>query len=551
MSITINKTGQSSSLNITGEIEKEQLTEIATLIENPHLTNTEVSLYDASFLPTNLLKPLYDAYQKKRITQIFVYNPSLVTYLHHLDFPFLYRPPLSVTSSPSSNIKALALCGTTSQIDKLCSIIEGLPDGNISIFVALQVPKDQLNLLDAILQIKTNYSLVLPHHMIPIEPKTIYISPPSFNMKVHKGFLYLTQDQSKDPARPSIEALYTSLAREYGDHLIAAYLDDQLLNDDHSIQLINDVGGLAIIVDSAEEETSGKEKILKLSLKETASFLGAASDPTTEPSLPLLKTFFEAVEERYGYAFQSYTTGTLSRRVSQHMSQLKLDSFYDFQKLILTKYSYFEKLFTDLCIGVTDFFRHPQQLAFLRAEVLPFLKSFPHLKIWIAGCSSGETAYSLAILLHEEGLLDQTQIYATDINPSFLNQAKNGLYGIKKWEKYEENYNMSGGKADIKDYFKNYGSFVEVANFLKKKILFYQHSLAADGVFNEFQLIICSNVLIYFNKNLQKKVARLFSKSLHKDGLFMLGAKENLNSGVGEDYFCEDNISMRIYRLNQ
>jgi chemotaxis protein methyltransferase CheR len=256
----------------------------------------------------------------------------------------------------------------------------------------------------------------------------------------------------------------------------------------------------------------------------------------------------EAVEAKYGYAFNAYAQGTLQRRITKLMTETKHDSFYTFQKAILTQAFSFERLFLELSIGITEFFRHPEQLAHLRNHVLPYLESFPHIRIWIAGCASGETVYSLAILLEEAGLLDKTQIYATDINPLYLQQARNGLYGIDNLKKIRDNYSLSGGVGTFDNYIEDHGRFVAIIPRLKEKILFYHHSLVSDGVFNEFQLIICSNVIIYFNKALQKKVMELFSRSLHKDGFLMLGLKEGINPGQGKRFFHEENTKMKIYR---
>jgi chemotaxis protein methyltransferase CheR len=193
-------------------------------------------------------------------------------------------------------------------------------------------------------------------------------------------------------------------------------------------------------------------------------------------------------------------------------------------------------------------FRDPLFYKSVRKEVIPILKTYPFLKIWHAGCSSGEEVYSMAILLQEEGLLEKTQIYATDFNQSILQKAKDGIYPIKYLKEYTSNYQNAGGLASFSDYYNaNYDSAI-FHNSLKKNIVFADHNLVFDGVFGEMNMIVCRNVLIYFDKVLQNKVIKLFKESLIPGGVLCLGSKESLK--FSEQYYSFEPLfeKEKIYR---
>lgn len=193
-------------------------------------------------------------------------------------------------------------------------------------------------------------------------------------------------------------------------------------------------------------------------------------------------------------------------------------------------------------------FRDPSFYLALRKEVLPLLKSYPFIKIWHAGCSTGEEAYSMAILMAEEGLYEKARIYATDFNESVIKKAKTGAYPIDRVKAYAYNYQRSGGKESFADYYSASHKSVAMENFLKKNILFSDHNLVTDGVFGEMNLIMCRNVLIYFNRDLQNRVFKLFSESLSDSGFLCLGSKESIRFSEYSDEFEDVTKHEKIYR---
>ncbi|MEI7662852.1 MAG: CheR family methyltransferase [Bacteroidota bacterium] len=193
-------------------------------------------------------------------------------------------------------------------------------------------------------------------------------------------------------------------------------------------------------------------------------------------------------------------------------------------------------------MNVTEFFRNPLTFLAVREKVLTYLDSFPHIKIWSAGCSTGQEAVTLTILLDELGILHKSQIYASDINPFVVEEAQNGLYSLEMIENSRANYKLSGGTGDFDNYFTIKDGYAQIKDYLKDKILFFQHSLLNKGAFNEFHLVLCRNVLIYFDQNLQNSVLDLFFRSLDMNGFLVLGESESITSyPIGFQIFDKTN----------
>lgn len=261
-----------------------------------------------------------------------------------------------------------------------------------------------------------------------------------------------------------------------------------------------------------------------------------------------IQLILEAIYLKYGYDFRNYSKASIKRRFEQRLLLSGLPNISSMQYKMLYDKSFFETLFLDLSINVTEMFRDPLFYKALRKSVLPILKTYPYIKIWHAGCSTGEEVYSMAILLKEEGLLDKALIYATDVNEKVLKKAKEGIYPIDRIKEYTTNYQMSGGKASFADYYVAKYDAVIMDKSLKKNLVFSQHNLVTDGVFGEMHLIICRNVLIYFNKELQNSVISLFDESLIRKGLLCLGSKESLRFSKHVDHFSELVAKQKIYQ---
>lgn len=254
--------------------------------------------------------------------------------------------------------------------------------------------------------------------------------------------------------------------------------------------------------------------------------------------------FLEGVFEKYGYDFRSYSAAFLKRRLLSRMRKSRCGSLSEMQHRMLNDHDFFHTILLDISLNVTDMFRDPRFFAALRETTIPLLQTYPYLKIWHAGCSTGEEVYSLAILLMEEGLLSRSTLYATDFNQTVVEKAYEGIYPIEKMKAWAENYYKSLGRASFMDYFTvKYDSAI-VNNSLKKNIVFSDHNLVSDGVFGEMNMIVCRNVLIYFNRELQNRVIGLLYDSLLPGGLLCLGTKETLIFSRYKDKFSQ------LHRLN-
>ena len=258
----------------------------------------------------------------------------------------------------------------------------------------------------------------------------------------------------------------------------------------------------------------------------------------------LLDTLFNS----YGYDFRQYSEAHVRRRIKNKMHSAGLQNFGEVKELILNDEIFVSQLLQDLSITVTEMFRDPAFYQSLRENVIPLLKTYPFIKIWHAGCSTGEEAYSVAILLKEEGLYDRTTLYATDFNQNVLNRARQGIFSNKMIKEYTTNYQLSGGKEAFSDYYMSDYDNVIMSQDLKKNIVWANHNLVTDSVFSEFHLILCRNVLIYFDKNLQNKVHALFYNSLINGGLLCLGSKENLRFTDLYPEYSELDQKQKIYK---
>jgi chemotaxis protein methyltransferase CheR len=250
-----------------------------------------------------------------------------------------------------------------------------------------------------------------------------------------------------------------------------------------------------------------------------------------------LNMLLNAVHKVYNYDFSNYSQAHIRRRVDHFLKSRKLKNISEVQGLVLHNKAAFEELLNEFSIRVTEMFRDPGFFWSLRENVIPVLKTYPFPKIWIAGCATGEEVYSIAILLKEEGLYDRVQIFATDYNAQAVDAAKKGIYSINRIKEYTVNYQKSGGKSTFSDYYTAFNDFVELDKSLKKNIEFRLHNLDKDGVFASVNLLICRNVMIYFNKDLQNKVVGLFTNSLVTGGFLALGMKESLLFSKDKDSY--------------
>lgn len=256
----------------------------------------------------------------------------------------------------------------------------------------------------------------------------------------------------------------------------------------------------------------------------------------------------EAVFKRYGNDFRHYSRASLKRRIHHFLGKTDFARVSEMIPRLLYDRTFFDSLLYGLSVTVTEMFRDPGAYQAIREKVVGFLKTYPFVKVWHAGCATGEEVYSLAILLKEEGLYDRTRIYATDFNDEALDKAKKGIYPVDRIKEYTDNYQKSGGKESFSSYYHSkYGSVI-MNQDLKKNIVFANHNLASDSVFGDTHLVMCRNVLIYFDRELQDRALKLFHDSLVYNGFLCLGTKESIRFSVVQGDFNEVDRKMRIYQ---
>ena len=266
---------------------------------------------------------------------------------------------------------------------------------------------------------------------------------------------------------------------------------------------------------------------------------------------------FEQVEEIivlvrkvYGFDLGGYSRASIKRRMVRIML-IKNFTVFELKSQIINNNDFFEVFLQEITVNVTEMFRDPGFFKAVREKVLPYLSSYPRIKVWNAGCSSGEELYSFAILLAEEQLYDRSFLYGTDINSLVLESAKKGIYDIKKMKQNSENYIASGSIRSLANYYVAQYDAVSISTSLKKNTLFSIHNLVTDGVFNEFQIISCRNVLIYFTVELQERVLKLFYESLCPLGFLCLGSKEFLRNKDLAGKFKVIDKAENIYQKNE
>lgn len=261
-----------------------------------------------------------------------------------------------------------------------------------------------------------------------------------------------------------------------------------------------------------------------------------------------INLLLEAIFQKYHYDFRGYAMASVKRRLQQAKSNFNCNSYSMLQDRVMHEPAIVPQLLGYLTVQVSELFRDPHYFRAIREQIIPHLRTYPSLKVWIAGCSTGEELYSFAILFREEGLEDRTMFYATDINPDALRRAESGVYNLDRIQLFTENHQKSGGKSSLSHYYTAAYGAATFDKTLRKRTVFSDHSLVSDAVFAEMHLVSCRNVLIYFDRDLQDRAIGLFTDSLARKGFLGLGSKETLRFSPHADAYTEFSRDERIYQ---
>ena len=289
---------------------------------------------------------------------------------------------------------------------------------------------------------------------------------------------------------------------------------------------------------------------------ETLSVAGVAraqrfSTATTELERLEMDLLLLAIYRHHGFDFRAYAPASLHRRIRRHLENAQIPTISRLTELVLHEPAALRRLLHDLSVSVTAMFRDPSFFAEFRSIVVPVLRTYPTVRIWHAGCSTGEEVYAMAILLEEEGLSERCRIYATDMNSTVLDHARQGIFPLSRMKEYTSNYFLGGGKRSLSDYYTAKYDGALFASRLARNVLFTQHNLVMDRSFSEFNVILCRNVLIYFDRTLKDHTLALFSESFATLGMLCLGRKESLRFTGFEHDFSALSARERIYRRNK
>lgn len=289
----------------------------------------------------------------------------------------------------------------------------------------------------------------------------------------------------------------------------------------------------------------------ELAQPETEDGPSAAVDSSSELERLEMELLLLAIYRQHGFDFRSYAPASLYRRIRKHMDGAHIGTISRLIELVLHEPNALHRLLHDLSVNVTAMFRDPSFFLEFRQVVVPLLRTYPTVRIWHAGCSTGEEVYAMAILLEEEGIYERCRIYATDMDATVLEHARQGIFPLARMKEYTANYFQAGGKRSLGEYYSALYDGALFAPRLAKNVLFTQHNLAMDRGFSEFNVIVCRNVMIYFDRNLKNHTLRLFSDSFAKFGVLCLGRKESLRFTECEEDYATLSARERIYRRNK
>ena len=496
----------------------------------------EISFLNLQIIPQEIILKLNKI---KSRTKIYTNESVLKSYLMYLGFKVIYENRYK-DNKKTLHLQYIVVGGSAGSLDKFIEIVKNLPKSNMSIFFIMHQRADNISSLASILQTYTkDYKVIQAQADMRIEEACIYTAPAGKHLIVSGSYILLSDEKKRNYSKPSISTSFDSFSNEYKNTFLAILVCGYGADGSDSLENLDKNSSTIIIEDPKDCEAKAiLENAIKTNyydhiynIEDISKFIknNYQKEYFTNEELTL---FLEKIYKVYGYDYSNYNIKHIKRRVDLFYSILKAKNFKDFEKTILTNKNIFKDLFLNISVNVTTFYRNPEVFKKLKEEILPKLDSFMDIKIWCAGCSSGQEPYSIAIFLHELGLLNRSLIYATDLNEIILKNAKNAFYSKENYNLFLKNYYKAGGDESFSQYFNDYGTFVEVKDEIKEKILFFRHNLVADAKINDFQLIFCRNVLIYFNPKLKEQVFNLFHESLDSYGFLVLGESEFLDTNI-------------------
>jgi len=472
---------------------------------------------------------------KHKNIKIITHKYKLDRYFHKLGFKTKFISLLGSKLVHIDSIDMILIGGSANSSTKIMEFVKNITLENSTLVCVQHVEPDKKGLFDNILQKYTKYKVSYANDGEKIEKNRIYLARNNKHLKVDNGHFVLSDEDRYNYAKPSVSLSYESFSSYYKESLLVIQECGYASDGVDKLEYLKSQGSTLIVqnVDECEAKPMVTGALAvgvhDYVLKEEDISLYLNLVDTRLDYKGWIVYLLEHIHTRYGYDFKLYNRGMLNRRLDVFMLKHDIHNIKDCVCLILFNKNAFKGFFLEVSINVTELFRETESLN----HIIGFLKknylNAHSIKIWSAGCSSGEEVYSVAILLKILGLLKKTTIYATDFNKVILQEAKNALYSNESYVLANDNFAKIELDDNLDNYFVKYDSFVGMTDEIKEKVLFFNHNLAVDSSFNEFDIIMCRNVIIYFDDTLQKKVFQLFYESLRFGGHLVLGESERIH----------------------
>ncbi|MCX6076735.1 MAG: hypothetical protein NTW78_07595 [Campylobacterales bacterium] len=494
-----------------------------------------------------------EIFENSKNISIITHKNKLNRYLNKLGFETTFISLLKDSVVKTSLIEVVLIGGSADSSPKIVNIVSNIDITNLSVVVVQHVQIDRVGIFDEILQKYTTHKVCYAKDGEKIQKGIIYLAPNNKHLKVKEGLFFLSDEEKYNYAKPSISLSYESFSAYYKESLLVIQECGYASDGVDKLEFLKRNKSALIVQDQCECEA--KSMVLNavsmhvhdyiLNLEDIVLFINFVNKKKTKEAW--IEYLLEMILKRYGYDFRLYQRDMIQRRVKLFMIKHEIKDIKDAVALILFNKTAFKVFFLELSINVTEFFRKPSSFAHIIQLLKKHYKKAHNIKVWSAGCSSGEEVYSLAILLQSLGMLQKTIIYATDFNSVVLEEAKNGIYSNDSYELALSNFEQIGLDDRLGKYITKNENYITIDEKIREKTLFFQHNLATDSSFNEFDIIICSNVIIYFDDNLQKRVFNLFYESLKFGGYLILGQSETVHSAF-KDKFKKCSDESKIYK---
>ena len=471
--------------------------------------------------------------QNKTI-KIITHKSRLNRYLKGLGFKTQFDSLINQDVVHLSKIEVVLVGGSADSSAKIIEMVKSITLENLTFIIVQHVDPSRVGEFDQILQRETGYSVSYAQDGEKLKKGAIYIAPHAYHLLVKDACFSLGDSEKHNFSKPSISLSYESFSSFYKEKLLViqecGYANDGV--DKMEFLKANNSKLILQSIDECEAKPMIKNA-LNLSiedyvfpLKEIILYIQIIDAKMTKEAW--IDFLLEEIYKRYNYDFKLYHKEMIHRRVEMFMLKHSIKNIKDAIGVILFNRSAFKAFFLEVSINVTELFRHPFSFELMRKFLHNSYKHAHNIKLWSAGCSSGEEVYSLAILLKSLNILDKSLIYATDFNNVVLEEAKNGIYPREVYDLGKSNFEQTGLESDLDDYVSKNSNYIVINKEIKEKTLFFQHNLVEDSSFNEFDIIICKNVIIYFDAHLQEKVFKLFYDSLKFGGHLVLGESESI-----------------------